>query len=130
MGFPSQPGSTNMSLVPPPSPITTPHTYPAYLQLIRCLWLADREGARSDTTFSKDCAAIRFNCRSFYHVLDRVHKEDGPRRGSIVFSHTTKLKTQETDLSSAAEIRFNTAPSGATPSCLQTSLSKLGDLLT
>ena len=112
MEFPSQPRSTNASLVPPPSPMHQ-HTHLPSLPSTDLLSMttAEREGARSGTTFSRDCAVIRDQIQlSLVLSRPRMRKQDGVRSNSIVSSHTPKLKTQENNLSSVAEIGFNTSP--------------------
>ena len=132
MEFPSQPRSTNASLVPPPSPMHQ-HTHLPSLPSTDPLSMttAEREGAKSGTTFSRDCAAIRDQIQLLL-VLSRprMRKQDGVRSNSIVSSHTPKRKTQESNLSSVAKrsvlIRLLYPSQARPPSCLLTSLSKLG----
>ena len=105
MEFPSQPRSTNTSLVPPPSPMHQ-HTHLPSLPStdLLSMTIAESEGAKSGTAFSRDCAAIRDQIQlSLVLSRPRMRKQDGVRSNSIVSSHTPKLKTQETNLSSVAK---------------------------
>ena len=84
-------GSSPNSTLPPCTTIASRHDTPTRLHSTDPLSVAEREGARSLAAFSRDCAAIRFNCRSIARApRPRVEGDEVVRRSRAQSSTHTE----------------------------------------
>ena len=87
---PLQARSPNSTL-PPRTTIAHRHDTPTCIPSTDPLSVAEREGARSLAAFSRDCAAIRFNCRSIARApRPRVEGDEVVRRSRAQSSTHTE----------------------------------------